>query len=117
MAKKKTAKEKRPSSNVTRERLEGTPFTAASEYNAAKDRILKDEWEQLEHARARKELLEREEYEYIINRFKKGLSCEFGDSNNKLFRIYIDNDRATQVVLDERVKSEANNEVFNWRFN
>ena len=96
---------------MTRARLEGTPFTTATQFNAARERILQDEWEQLEHARARKQLLERKEYEYIINRFKKGLSCEFGNSNNKLFRVYIDEEMATQVALDEKVKSEANNEV------
>lgn len=106
--KKKT---KNPTLNPTRQRLEGTPFTLATDFNAAKERILKEEWEQLEHARARKQLLERDEYAYIINRFRKGLSCEFGNSNNKLFRVFIDKDGATQVALDEKMKSGENNEV------
>ena len=107
--KKKTTE--KPSSNSTRQRLEGTPFVSATDFNAAKERILKEEWEQLEHSRARRQLLEREEYQYIIDRFRKGLSCEFGNSNNKLFRVFIDKEGATQVALDEKMKSEESNEV------
>ena len=110
--KKQTAASKNGSTkNPTRQRLEGTPFNSATDYNAATERILREEWEQLERARARKELLQREEYQYILKRFELGLSCEFGNSNNKLFRVYVDKDGATQVALDEKMKSEENNEA------
>ena len=111
--KKKKPKEKKAQHNTnrTREKLSGTPFSSASEYNIATERILKSEWEQLERARARKELLKRGEFSYIIKHFESGLSCEFGNSKNKLFRIYIDKDGSTQVALDERMKAEKNNEA------
>ena len=50
-------------------------------------------------------------HEYIINRFCKGLSCEFGNSNNKLFRVFIDKDGATQVALDKKMRTEKKNEA------
>lgn len=101
------AKEKK-NTNPTRAKIDGTPFKSAAEYNEATDKILKEEWEQLERARQRKDLLKREEYQYILDRFKAGLSCEFGNSNNKLFRVYIAEDGSTQVAIDEKMKSEEN---------
>ncbi len=97
--------------NPTRQRLEGVPFSTASELNFAQDKILKEEWEQLEHARARKNLLQREEYTYILDRFRKGVSCEFKTGHNKFCHIYIDDDGAMQVLIDEKYKAQENSEA------
>ena len=107
---KKQAK-KKSEKNPTRQRLEGTPFSTANELNLSQGQILKEEWEQLERARVRKELLQREEYSYIIKRFQKGLSCKFENGYNDLFRIYIDEEGATQVALDKKYKTQENSEA------
>lgn len=97
---------KKEDKNIYRSRLAGTPFKKASDYNKAQDRLLQDEWEQLERARIRRDLLQRDEYRYILERFEHGLSCDFGDSNDKLFRIFVDGKGYTQVALSEKLKNE-----------
>ena len=97
--------------NSTRQRLEGTPFSTAGELNFAQDKILKEEWEQLEHTRARKKLLQREEYAYILDRFHKGVSCEFKTGHKKFCHIYIDGDGGMQVLIDEKYKAQENSEA------
>ena len=52
---------KKPTTNTTLMRLKNTPFESATAMKAEEQRILKQEWENVERARVRRVLLKKEE--------------------------------------------------------
>jgi hypothetical protein len=90
--------------NKTREALAGTPFDTAEELKKARNEILEETWRELERARAKKQLLEKDEYKFFIETFRKGLFCKYGENNDNLVRVFLGPD-GVQIVINEELKS------------
>ena len=81
-------KNKIDSSKATRDRLKSTPFSKASDMNAASKDIRRKTWEQFERARIFNELSQKKEYHFINEEFKEGLKCKYGDTSKHLVKVF-----------------------------
>lgn len=98
-------------SNVTKERLAGTPFSSMAELNQASDELREETWRQLEKARIKRELLGKDEYKFFLDPFRKGMVCRYGEKNDSLVRVYLSADGGIQVDINEEMKSAENSEA------
>lgn len=103
------AEASRDMTNKTREALAGTPFATAEELKKARAEILEETWRELERARAKKQLLEKDEYKFFVETFQKGLLCKYGESNDNLVRVFLGPD-GIQIAINEEMKSTENSE-------
>lgn len=104
----KTSK-KHGKENVTKERLAGTPFQSAEELKKAQNEILEETWRELERARARKQLVQKDEYRFFIETFERGLLCKYGESHDNLVRVFL-SPNGIQIAINEEMKSTENSE-------
>lgn len=104
MAKKKSTS----SGNITKERLAFTPFSSMSELSAASDELRRDTWDQLERAKVKKELLSKPEYRFFLEPFRKGMICKYGEKNDNLVRVHLNDDGSIEVDINEEMKSAEN---------
>lgn len=74
--------------NVTFQRLSGLPFKSAAELKQAQEEIRLQTWKRLEQAKAIDELTQREEFGFFMQEFKQGLSCNFENDEESLFRVF-----------------------------
>lgn len=100
-------KKKNSQTNITKERLSGTPFNSAAEMNAASDELRREAWGQLEKARIKRELLSKEEYKFFLEPFKKGMSCKYVNKDENLVRVYLAED-GIEVDINEEMRSAEN---------
>lgn len=100
-------KKKNSQTNITKERLSGTPFNSAAEMNAASDELRREAWSQLEKARIKRELLSKEEYKFFLEPFQKGMSCKYVNKDENLVRVYLAED-GIEVDINEEMKSAEN---------
>lgn len=103
-------KKDKSGTNVTKERLAGTPFETAAEFNAARNEILEETWRQLERARATRELLKKDDYQFFAEIFEKGLLCKYGENNGNLVRVFLSSD-GIQIAIDEEMKTGESSEA------
>lgn len=97
---------KKTTTNTTLLRLKNTPFSSASEMKVEEERLLKEEWENVERARVRRLLLKKDENQDVIAPFIKGFQAKFiGDANENLVRVHLTKDDAVQIDIDDELKS------------
>ncbi len=77
MAKKKV---KELEINKTRSKLENTPFKSATEMNKISQEIQMQVWRRLEYSRVFQKMTENENYEFVKEELKQGLTCNYGDN-------------------------------------
>src|SRR3989338_4095763 len=94
--------------NITKERLAGTPFSSMSELSAASEEIRRDTWNQLERAKIKKELLSKPEYRFFLDPFRKGMISKYGEQNDNLVRVSLNDDGGIEVDINEEMKSTEN---------
>ncbi|MDR3606378.1 MAG: hypothetical protein P4M08_03245 [Oligoflexia bacterium] len=97
------------STNKTREALAGTPFTSGEELKKARSEILEETWRELEKARAKRQLLQKEEYKFYIETFQKGLQCRYDGNMDNLARVFL-GPSGIQITINEEMKSTENAE-------
>ena len=103
------AKKKEQTTNTTLLRLKNTPFKTASELKQHEERILREEWENVERARQRRILLQKDENKEVIGPFLKGFKAKFvggEDNSDNLVRVYLANDESIQIDIDDELKSK-----------
>lgn len=100
-------KKRTRASNITKEKLAGTPFTSAAEMNAASEELRREAWNQLEKARIKRELLAKEEYKFFLEPFNKGMSCKYVDKDENLVKVYLGGN-GIEVDINEEMKSTEN---------
>lgn len=102
-----TALAKKTTTNTTLLRLKNTPFSSASEMKVEEERLLKEEWENVERARVRRLLLKKDENQDVIAPFIKGFQARFigDDANENLVRVHLTKDDAIQIDIDDELKS------------
>ena len=101
-------KKKATTSNSTKDKLAGTPFSNMSEMTAASDELRKEAWSQLEKARIKRELLQKAEYQFFLEPFKKGMICKYGEKDDNLVRVFLGEGGGIEVKINEEMKSAEN---------
>lgn len=87
---KKRQPSEQPSSTAaaTRQKLEGLPFDTATARKKASDELRYKMWERLENARLFNELAQKPEYQFVLEEFRAGLSCNYGDKTSYLVKVF-----------------------------
>lgn len=110
-ARKKTIKASAvQSKNITKDKLKGTPFSTAEELKKAQAEILEDTWRRLEKAKAKRELTKKEEYSFFVETFRKGMVCKYGEKDDNLVRVSLDEDSSVKISISEDMRSKENSE-------
>ena len=104
---------KKPTTNTTLLRLKNTPFESATAMKTEEQRILKQEWENVERARVRRLLLMKDENREIVSPFIKGFQAKFvgKDESENVVRIYLNDDEQVQIEVDSEMKEEGTSEA------
>lgn len=93
-----------------RESLKGTPFNKRVDLVKAKDKILKEEWDKIERAKVRFDLMNSQEYSFALQPFRKGLDCRFVGSEGAI-KIFIDEDGTQKINISETFKSDDSTDL------
>lgn len=100
---------KKETTNTTLLRLKNTPFKTATELKQHEERVLREEWENIERAKQRRVLLQKEENREVIGPFLNGFRAKFtGSDENEdhLVRVYLSSDESIHIDIDESLKSK-----------
>lgn len=95
--------------NATLLKLKNTPFKTAADLKQQEERILREEWENVERAKQRRLLLLKEENKDVIRPFLNGFSAKFVGSNKgleNLVTVHLTADESVQIDIDEELKSK-----------
>ena len=85
----KQVNNKSPKKNGTEERLRATPFVSVEELDGETASIRLAVWRRITEGKIIDELLSKPESKYLIDEWKAGLLCFFGnDSKNSIYKIY-----------------------------
>ena len=82
------AKTKETDANKTRSRLENTPFKSATQMNQASQDIQMQVWRRLEYSRLFQKMTENENYQFVKDELKQGLTCNYGDNDGYLVKVF-----------------------------
>ena len=74
--------------NKTRQKLENTPFKSAAEMNQASHDIQMQVWRRLEYSRVFQQMTDNENYKFVQDELKQGLTCDYGEEGANLVRVY-----------------------------
>jgi hypothetical protein len=112
--KKMDPKKKPHTSNAsaTREKLAGLPFEKASDLKKAQDELRYQMWKRLENARLFNELSQKDEYNFIKEEFKQGLSCNYGDEVDYLVKVFSEGRGVKIDINKDLVKNIPNSRAF-----
>jgi hypothetical protein len=103
---------KTKTTNTTLLKLKGTPFKNASDLKAHEDQILMEEWQSVERAKIRRELLNKEENKLILAPLMNGFKAKFTGANGiheNLIRVYLTPDDSIQIDINNELKSNDTN--------
>ena len=107
-----STKKRKETSNPTLLKLRGTPFKSAAELKSFEEKILREEWQNIERARVRLDLLMRSENKRVLSPLFNGLKANFVDEEvgaKHLVRVYLSAEEAIQVDIDKTLKSKDTN--------
>lgn len=103
MKKDKNKTQTPPSYEQTRQKLEGLPFDKAADHKKASEEIRRRMWERLETARLFREMASRDEFSFVQEELREGLTCKYGSQKDALVRVYSE---------DIGVKIDVNEDLF-----
>lgn len=99
--------------NKTRSKLENTPFKSAAEMNNASKDIQMQVWRRLEYSRVFQQMTENENYEFIKEELKQGLTCNYGNTvEGDLVRVFSEGVGIKISINKDLVKEIDKSEVF-----
>lgn len=99
--------------NKTRSKLEHTPFKSASEMNEMSEEIQMEVWRRLEYARLFQKMTENENYEFVREELKQGLTCVYGDdTEGYLVRVFSEGVGVKISINKDLVKDTGKSEGF-----
>ncbi len=110
VTKRKVNQSQDKNTNPTKTKLKGTPFSTAEELKKAQQEILEETWRKLEKARAKQELTKREEYSFFVDTFRKGMVCKYGEKDDNLVRVSLQEDQSIKISISEEMKTKENSE-------
>lgn len=107
------SKSKEPEVNRTRSKLENTPFKSASELNSASEEIQMQVWKRLEYSRLFQKMTENENYKFVQEELKQGLTCNYGDNvDGDLVRVFSEGTGIKISINKDLVKEIDKSEGF-----
>lgn len=99
--------------NKTRSKLENTPFKSAAEMNDASKEIQIQVWRRLEYARLFQQMTENENYEFVKEELKQGLTCNYGNNvEGDLVRVFSEGTGIKISINKDLVKEIDKSEGF-----
>lgn len=103
---------KAPKKNTTEERLRATPFSSIEDLDSETNSIRLAVWRRITEGKIIDELISKPECKYLIDEWKAGLLCFFGnDSKNSIYRIYSEGQGLKLQLNKDFAKSLADHEV------
>jgi hypothetical protein len=93
--------------NTTLLRLKGTPFKTAAELKLSEEKILREEWESIQRARIRQELIQKNENQNIVAPLMNGFQAKFAADNGEtenIVKVYLTANHSIAIDVDERFK-------------
>lgn len=100
------------SENTTRQKLENTPFKSASEMNKASHDIQMQVWRRLEYSRIFQKMTDNENYNFVQEELKQGLTCAYGEDGSYLVRVYSEGAGVKIAINKDLVKEIDKSEGF-----
>lgn len=108
----RAADHKSPKKNTTQERLRATPFEDTHQLDQEEATIRKEIWRRLTESRVIDELLTKPEFKHVLEEWKAGLACNYGnDAKNNIYRIFSEGRGLTLQLNREFTKSLGDNEL------
>jgi hypothetical protein len=108
----KLSNNKAPKKNGTEERLRATPFDSVEELDGETASIRLAVWRRITEGKIIDELLSKPECKYLLDEWKAGLLCFFGnDSKNSIYKIYSEGQGLKLQLNKDFAKSLAEHEV------
>lgn len=98
--------------NKTRQKLENTPFKSASEMNKASHDIQMQVWRRLEYSRIFQKMTDNENYSFVQEELKNGLTCAYGEEGTYLVRVYSEGAGIKIAINKDLVKEIDKSEGF-----
>ena len=99
--------------NKTRSKLENTPFKSAAEMNEKSEEIQMEVWKRLEYSRLFQKMTENENYEFVRDELKQGLTCGYGESDDGyLVRVFSEGVGVKISINKDLVKDTEKSEGF-----
>lgn len=103
---------KSPKKNGTEERLRATPFQSVEELDGETSNIRLAVWRRITEGKIIDELLSKPESKYLLDEWKAGLLCFFGnDSKNSIYKIYSEGQGLKLQLNKDFTKSLSDQEV------
>jgi len=103
---------KAPKKNTTEERLRATPFSSIEDLDSETNSIRLAVWRRITEGKIIDELISKPECKYLIDEWKAGLLCFFGnDSKNSIYRIYSEGQGLKLQLNKDFAKSLADHEI------
>lgn len=108
----KISNNKVPKRNGTEERLRATPFQSVEELDNETASIRLAVWRRITEGKIIDELLSKPECKYLLEEWKAGLLCFFGnDTKSSIYRIYSEGQGLRLQLNKEFAKSLADHEI------
>lgn len=99
--------------NKTRSKLENTPFKSAAEMNERSEEIQMEVWKRLEYSRLFQKMTENENYEFVRDELKQGLTCGYGENDDGyLVRVFSEGVGVKISINKDLVKDTEKSEGF-----
>lgn len=98
--------------NKTRQKLENTPFKSAAEMNQASQNIQMEVWKRLEYSRVFQQMTDNENYRFVQDELKQGLTCSYGEDGSYLVRVYSEGTGIRIAINKDLVKEIDKSEGF-----
>jgi DNA-binding protein YbaB len=109
MGRQKTPK---ADSNVTKRKLDNTPFKSVKEMEEASADIKMQVWKRLEYARQFQNMTENENYQFVKEELREGLSCVYGDNGDNLVKVFSEGKGVKVSINKDLVKEVEKSEAF-----
>lgn len=98
--------------NKTRQKLENTPFKSAAEMNQASHDIQMQVWRRLEYSRVFQQMTDNENYKFVQDGLKQGLTCGYGEEGAYLVRVFSEGVGVKISINKDLVKEVDKSEGF-----
>ncbi|MBX3020150.1 MAG: hypothetical protein KF799_00610 [Bdellovibrionales bacterium] len=98
--------------NTTRQKLENTPFKTAAEMNQASHEIQMQVWRRLEYSRVFQQMTDNDNYKFVQEELKQGLTCGYGEEGAYLVKVFSEGVGVRISINKDLVKEIDKSEVF-----
>lgn len=88
----------------SRDKIKNTPFDKIELMKMASHKLRMQVWEQFEKSKIIKEMLEKEEFNFVSKEFENGLKCRIGPTDGHLIRVF-SLGHGIEIEINEEIKN------------